>query len=146
MVYNEKVWGSFADIKPCITYNPISRADGPLSTSSQSTDAPYPVDIFKNKIHTSTNKSTTVQSYASIAMDYNCDQKPHHQMPDSDKPHTVTPQQVIRENLDSEVVGEGNYDIYTIYSNNAVWYVSHCNTCSSDWRNFFMKHSVNKSR
>ena len=97
------------DSKFCIMDNPINKADSPLSTSS-STDVPYPVGIFENKLHTSVDKNTTEQSCTtSVAMDNlpcNFDQKPLYQMSDSDKPHTFTPQQIKRENLDRAEVGQ----------------------------------------
>ena len=84
--------------------DPINNADSCPSACSQSTDAPYPVLLYENKLQTDLNECTTVFSNTLTDDPPNTyDRKSHHQVSSPHAPHTFALAQFKQENPDDIV-------------------------------------------
>ena len=64
----EELWVLFADHQPSMTPDRVNTTDDPSSTISSSSDMPYPVCMFENKLQTRLDGSTTEQSDPNTAI------------------------------------------------------------------------------
>ena len=81
-------------------------ADSSLSTFSMSSDEPYPMALYENKLHTALDKSAKEHLHFDTVTDDlsdTCDQKSHHQESSTCKSHTFTLTQFKQENANADV-------------------------------------------
>ena len=98
---DEEFWILFAGYLTSVNPESINKADGPFSTLSQSTEVPYPMGVFENKVH----PESLEQSYASATQDNlpeSFGEESNHQDSSNDKPHTLTLAQIKTENKEAD--------------------------------------------